>query len=712
MLKKGMWQMGWYFKGYTRSTGNIAKRILLLCLVFSLSTQALLGSRAQASLNYQVPIVSVPSFSPETNAHMTELYESLEPDEQRVVTDLLLEPQKETAELIALWEKLREKEAKIASHIGEEKLRRQIESRKESQQVTVEMPGVGRAEIAVLGQGERSSPFVKLVHHRTGRAYLAIDLDQTPLEQLERLPDNPTDKEREEISFRKFLAFQMRAYTARQLILAGNNRNEAEIETQSKLKQAMTSSSQELARKAWWKRIWSKPQAVQPIDFETQPLGRDVTIIFHRSGQHVRTEQQNSPRSHWERAYWKNYWYSIWERPGYNEEYWRKGGLHRLVVPFTGDYLLGWFFASAQAVASLGLGLLQERISPDPSLAENTFTALAGTSFAFGILFGVFTKTWQNWSYIGSPMVRSMKTWAVSLSYGIIYGLQVNGVGGMLPFTGEGLNREALHMYFMILSNLIIKGWFKVWSMEIPRFRKLVGETLGEFVIPGTTVNTKIQRAGIDSQLFQLLGTIPKIAHLANMQLYLPGIGNIPIGQLVYPLLIPVFHISTVKYVEGYIREHGGSLWNAVLAEPEARDRNLKAFIQKYEKQFGRNEKNQVVRSPKGAIYKDYEKLAIEYRETWEQSKLFHIPYLRTVINGTQDILHRYIFSPSFKLVKKTGQLAIPGLMFLSINAYTLENPHHSHDFLLRQEEKAEKMKKPKVGGSSNKCKNSLDSLE
>ncbi|MEC9282404.1 MAG: hypothetical protein VX642_06810 [Bdellovibrionota bacterium] len=577
-------------------------------------------------------------------------------EHKQIAESYFKEPAQDAKDLMKILSVMKQEEEKWADKIGRDQLRQNIASRNEKLSVSGEVKNLGRFEYTALGTGEFAVPFARIVSDKTQKAYFIFDLDQIPLDQLEVTENEFGERfSNREILRRKKIAFEIRKFKASQLILSGANKDDKHTnpEVDDILKDVLTEDARELKKRPWWKTYIKAPVVQESSSFLANAFGRDITFIFVRNSSHVESESFKRPRSKLDREYWKNYWYSVWEKPQMNDEYWQEPGLRKLKVLLTGDYLLGIFSGFLQFGITHALGYAETMIpgmEPNPEKIE----ALAYSSLYFGIIIGTLTKLYQNWAYIGSPLARNVKSWGIALSYGALFGSLYYGPEFLFPFAGGEQMGEMMWLWVTIFANMVMKGPFKVWSMEIPRFRKAAGLSYGNFEIPwfgGKSIDTKIQQTGVDTQVYQLYGTVFKLMHLLNIS-FVVAAYNIPFGWIAYPGVVPIYHKITMAYVDRQFKKLKGSLYNQIQSEakkPNTKMRNasIKEYYLTYRDQFKRNSKAEIISDHRGRSLKDFEKYALQYREAWERSKfeessnaiIRRIPYLRTVLKGGYDLL-------------------------------------------------------------------------
>lgn len=601
--------------------------------------------------------------------------ESLSREDKKQLKKLFADPVNESIVNAKLISALNEKKKSIAKHYGFDSYLEKVFSRKEKEAVIVQLEGQGYAEVKVIGTGDRAVTVDKIVNEKTGRTYVIVDFDQLPLRHLELSPETMDSEEyKHEMRLRKYLAFHIRSFVSKQLIFSGNTRNVEDIDSElvaKHLKKVLNQPAEEVVSKEMWHSIVKKPGNIQGMDMEGNPFGHDVTLIMVADGKQVRTETHRAPRSKTEGSFWSNYFHAIYEHPEFERKYWEQGGFNKLKILFTGDVFIGWGFAGLQVLVALGLGLIEASALPEAQahLKEAVwvkYEALAKSSAVFGVLFGVYTRTFQNW-YLdygkATWFSRDAKAWAVALAYGFSVYLQIYGVDAALSvFSSKGgvssLNMASLATgawaVFLVVSNIIIKGWSKRWSMEIPKYDKATGESYRNIEIPNRLsveklkldieffnkpIKTSLQKAGIQVQLYQLFGTIPKMAHLADMRINIPGIGMAPVGFLMYPAMIPAFHLWVMKHAESYVGAY------SKIAGPAAKKVASELYPNKELERLTGYEKVQIFKVTSERypyfILRDAERLAIEYRTLWNESKWAKVPYLKTVSVGAFNLAIR-----------------------------------------------------------------------
>ena len=652
---------------------NFFRDFTSFLIIFSIMLGMIPASTAfaQSSRSSQLPILNLPEGMDIENL---EKFDDLFTEEHKQIAETYFkEPAQDAKDLMKILSVMKEEEEKWADKIGREQLRRNIASRNEKLSVSGEVKNLGRFEYTALGTGEFAVPFARIVSDKTQKAYFIFDLDQIPLDQLEVSHDEFGEKLSDrELLRRKKISFEIRKFKASQLILSGANKDEKHVnpEVDDILKDVLTEDAGELKKRPWWKNYIKAPVVQESSSFLANAFGRDITFIFVRNGSHVETESFERPRSKLDREYWKNYWYSIWEKPQMNDEYWQEPGLKKLKVLLTGDYLLGLFSGFLQFGITHALGYAETMIpgmEPNPEKIE----ALAYSSLYFGVIIGTLTKLYQNWAYIGSPLARNIKSWGIALSYGALFGSLYYGPEFLFPFAGGEQMGEMMWLWVTIFANMVMKGPFKVWSMEIPRFRKAAGLSYGNFEIPwfgGKNIDTKIQQTGVDTQLYQLYGTVFKLMHLLNIS-FVVAAYNIPFGWIAYPGVVPIYHKITMAYVDRQFRKLKGSLYNQIQNEakkPKSRMRNasIKEYYLTYRDQFKRNSKGEIISDHRGRSLKDFEKYALQYREAWENSKfedssnaiIRRVPYLKTVLKGGYNLLAKIpYFDVSARMTYETA---------------------------------------------------------
>lgn len=594
--------------------------------------------------------------------------ESLSKEEKNSIKQLFSDPLEESLDNTRLITKLNNKKIEVAKRYGMASYEERVFSRKEKDAVVAHIEGVGFAEVKVIGSGDKAVTVDKIVNEKTGRTYVIVDFAKLPLNHLEVLPEDMGKEEfQKEMRMRKYLAFHIRSFLSKQLIFGGNNRDISKLDKEMAarhVRKILNQDADRVVETKDWHSIVKQPGSISGMDMEGNPFGHDVTLILVNEGKKVRTEFHRAPRSKAESSFWSNYYRAIYEHPEFNETYWEQGGFNKLKILFTGDIAIGWVFAGLQVAAVAGLGFLDVSMN-DPAHSKEIwleYKALGVSSLSFGLLFGVYTRTFQNW-YLdhgkATWLSRDAKAWAVALSYGFTFSflssVYLNDYianGGVLANGQTQVAAITPWAFAVIVSNILIKGWFKRWSLENTRYDKASGESLGRVIIPNRIkidklmvnwklfdkpIKTGMQKSGVQVQWYQLLGTIPKLAYLADMRVNVPGIGVVPIGILMYPAMIPVFHAWAMKRAEAYVGTHSR------IKGPAAKNIARKLYPDIELSDLTGRQKLEILKltSKKYSHYKlrDTEKLAIEYRELWEAAKFGKVPYLKLTTVGAFDFL-------------------------------------------------------------------------
>ncbi|MFK8136743.1 MAG: hypothetical protein AB8E15_00135 [Bdellovibrionales bacterium] len=706
--------------------------------------------------------------------------DGLSEEEKEKIEKSFLRPSGQGIQNLKLITKLESKIQRIEKKIGRDSLIQKIQGGKEQDRVRATIPGVGYAETLDLGKGTRAGYIYKVVNEISSDVTLVVDFKRLPLEFLEsdheskiklrhfialkfrlwlaqqslrseRLKQSSSSIETQEqiIESRQKLAELQRTvdtmsadvsekwkhkidqdrkkYLGAELnrLVANMQINPQEflnssrvdpVEVQKRLEFMSKLDLDELKQNRDWHSILKKPGAIRSTSMTPSPLGPDVTLIFLNGGEFARSTHVEAPRVGGKKrflsgSFWNRYVNAVWEKPEKDPRVIEKNPLVRYTIGFlSGDYLIGTFFATAQMSAAFGMGMIF-------SSNSDIFTGIGWANLVFGFSLGVMTKVFQNWNYLGGKLSRNAKSWLVAVSFGLLaYGLS-DGKNAISPVKeGGGLNFEALNNYRIIIVNTVIKGFFKVYSQEWPKYQKEAGQLKGNltFKIGSKTFDVGVDRAGVALQSYQFLGTIPKMVHLAGTSFsvaYMNSAGEpvsliIPVGFLVYLSGVPLFHAwvefmskrFTYKHSRGskHIKEfyergyQKGTNQKYIEMDKEyLRQLVAENFDLKYEtvknmrryqlidilnqynsshspKPYSRLSANEFLdvlekMQKHGYSLRVYEKAAIKHRREWEESKYYGIPYLRTIGKAVQYVAYKsmrlitYPIKGSEKIARKVS---------------------------------------------------------
>lgn len=437
------------------------------------------------------------------------------------------EPARVTLDLMILARALIEK-ADATANVADK-----IKSRSSDLEVSVEIPGIGKAEFNSLGYKDSGKPFTRFVHYGTGTSYVFIDTDIMPLESLTaeeraQLGEKASEEERD----RKVSRSELNRYTALQQMHTKVHAEEYNpFPDLSELKP-------EEAKDYLTQLVENAKQNPPKKRYDTSSkmkTGRLVKIIGY-SGQ-TQTKQFLNEHQRYEDVpplqrvviYWK----SVKQGTRLNWDYWDKGDIaNKAKGLFTGDVLVGIF----STIMQTGIFVALKGGNVDPL----SLILVAGWAFAFSV-----TPTIRNWINVnGSKSAVLFKSFLNSVVFNYIMLVAIHGAD-----TVFSLSLASFNMAFLAITNAVINNFGKVWWYKIPQMRQRAGLNLREINVGG--FKTKVDQSSIEQQAWYLGSNIFRTADLIAMGTLFSFLGlEFTVSRVALLLSIPTMHYLIMKYAE------------------------------------------------------------------------------------------------------------------------------------------------------------------
>ncbi len=440
--------------------------------------------------------------------------------EETEIKDILKLPTQHTLEILALLKGLYNTMVNEERELGEEAIIKILRKRKDSENIFYEVNGIGKAEPMVIDVGMGRKPIIitRVRHDGLKMSLLFIDKNQIDLAALEafELADRtgllalyepfkglPPEQINTEIVYQRLLIKKIRKIWAGVLMAKWNpsleysplvKLDDKKIDPQvdknirNDVATVLQAPFSEVRKKSWFKSkldkaytLWVDYAAQEKIGSEKQDGNRALlTVLFDgNSGQPPVVNKIQRPKAT-TLEYWKKYWRAIWEPPNYSQETWSNStGWGKIRILATGDYLMGLGFGLALG----GLSFLMSSFFPD-SLPLGLTPAMVGSiSLGWSIFFGVFTQTWQNFTYRGNDFIRFLKNWSTGIGQSYHFNLVSEESLSVLS-QNDQIDLNAIKAHSDILINQSIKSSSKTSLQEKYRFRARKGESDGNLKIP------------------------------------------------------------------------------------------------------------------------------------------------------------------------------------------------------------------------------------
>lgn len=385
-----------------------------------------------------------------------------------------------------------------------------ITGRRSKQAVGIEIPGVGKAELNALGQGENARIFTKIVHYGTKDAHLFFDSQQFDFDFIKKLKVGANADEKEVLKEVEdsltFLIENQRIFSKNQnpnyapfYLTKGNKERLTEIQSQ-------INTTQDEAE--------ALEQSLTLLNTRLESAiakGRRTLVHVFDGGTPYFTKSYDKPTTRKSLSYWYKYWRGIYEKPD-------KKALN-----------IGVLMAMSQGVLAYTFG------GPEAAVL----------SLIWGGVVGVYIRTYINWKGIDSSLaIQTIKVWSISITFAYALMTWIHGFDAVFA---SGLS--SLAMTGHVLANSIGNNLAKAHVEQIPRRRFMHNENLGEISAPIFN-NIKFDRPSLENQLFYLSTFTFKIADLTHYSIQIPGLGVVPIGKILLWSSIPFMHYLTVRYLE------------------------------------------------------------------------------------------------------------------------------------------------------------------
>lgn len=411
---------------------------------------------------------------------------SMSEDEQRFFETLLVEPARETADLLLLLETLEARTRQLESeNINVEQ---RVLTASQKTDVIIELPEIGTARFTVLGYGPSARIFTQVHVYRSNTIYNLVDLDIVNPFEWEGAhvrKDLTTYIETDETGYQK----------VRQYIVVTKRDGSQELLTE----EAFRVKSRHLKM---WKEYYTQKNAqittrtqrhdsFIPIEFQNETGSKEGTEafitamideaknrqtvikhdhhhtradfgihsvnIFHRGSKLVKKEVLNAKKENSGVNSFKNYIRAIKESPNAEWEHWDQ---NRSLKTFnTGDFRTTWRSIFFQELLTIPLALI---LTPEAPHVGPLLT------LTWGVVIGFYNKIYRNaQNYARTPAEKNIAVALVSLSYNYAFGILMFGLQGLNFMTIEGLATNAL-----LWLNVWISSWAKVKFQAIPIARE------------------------------------------------------------------------------------------------------------------------------------------------------------------------------------------------------------------------------------------------
>lgn len=434
------------------------------------------------------------------------------------------EPARVTLDLMILARALIEK-ADSKENAAED-----IRSRESDREISVEIPGLGKAEFNSLGYRGSGKIFTRFVHYQTQTSYVYLDEKIAPIESLteaerEQLGVNAKDVERARAETRG----ELERYTAIQQM--HTKVHPEEYNPFPNLEELKPAEAKEYLEqlvenaKAKPKKKYDNGQKVK--------TGRLVKIITYDGETQVTKSIEEHKRyedlSPMQRV--KLYWKSIKQGTRLNWEYWDHGKLHQKPLTFlTGDVLVSLF----STVMQTGVFLSLKGFNADPF----SILMVSGWAFAFSI-----TPTFRNWINVNSSKSAVLfKSFLNSMVFNYIMLTAIHGADVVFS-----LSLAAFNLAFLSISNAVINNFGKVWWYKVPQMRQRAGLNLKEINIGN--FKTKVDQSSLEQQAWYLGSNIFRTADLIGMGALFTVLAlEFTWSRLAMLVTLPVVHYSIMRY--------------------------------------------------------------------------------------------------------------------------------------------------------------------
>lgn len=448
-------------------------------------------------------------------------------DEKSFIKKYFDEPARVTLDLLILARALAEKAATIVDVADK------IKSRRSDQEISVELPGIGKAEFNSLGYKDSGKIFTRFVHYGTGTSYIFLDTDIVPLDRLTaedkaslgdyKAIDEERDRSQSRSESNRYIAIQ-------QMHTKVHPEEYNPFPNLSEIKPGEAASYlQELvdfAKKNPPKKKYDTSKKIK--------TGRLVKVIAYSGKEQVvkqiKEYQRYEDLSPIQRV--AIYWRSVKQGTRLNWDYFDHGKIYQKPLSLlTGDVLVSLF----STVMQTGIFAALKGTSDPFSLL-----LVGGWAFAFSI-----TPTARNWVNVNSSKSAVLfKSFLNSVIFNYILLTAIHGADVVFS-----MSTVAFNLAFLSVTNALINNFGKVWWYKIPQMRERAGMNLKKANILG--LKTKVDQSSFEQQAWYLGSNIIRTADLIAMG-SLFSIMNIDftLSRVVMLMSIPTMHFLIMKYSE------------------------------------------------------------------------------------------------------------------------------------------------------------------
>ncbi len=447
-------------------------------------------------------------------------------NEKAFIEKYFNEPARVTLDLMLLARALSEKADLILD------VDNKIKSRNSSEEVAVEIPGLGKGEFNSFGYKEQGKIFTRFVHYQTETSYVFIDTDIMPLnelteEDITRMAKGAKDEERA----RKQLRSEVDRYIALQQMHTKAPPSEYTPFPD------ITQIDAESAKSYLDELVENAKQNPPKKNYDTGKkirTGRLVKVIAYSGKEQVVKDIKEFQRyedvSPLARV--SIYWRSIKQGTRLNWQYYDHGNIFQKGGTFiTGDALVSLFSTAAQTTVFAAL-----KGTADPF----SLILVSGWAFAFSI-----TPTARNWINVNSSKSAVLfKSFLNSVAFNYILLTAIHGADVVFA-----LNATALNLAFLSISNALINNFGKVWWYKVPQMRQRAGLNLREVNIGN--FKPRVDQSSFEQQAWYLGSNIFRTADLIAMGTLFTVMGlEFTASRVAMLLSIPTMHYFITKYAE------------------------------------------------------------------------------------------------------------------------------------------------------------------
>lgn len=448
-------------------------------------------------------------------------------NEKAFIEKYFNEPARVTLDLMILARALAEKAESVTD------VANKIKSRSAEQEISVEIPGLGKAEFNSFGYKDSGKIFTRFVHYGTGTSYIFLDTDIVPLDSLTatekaqlggyKAIDEERDRQQSRSESNRYIALQqMHTKVHPEEYNPFPNLSEIKPEEAASYLQELVDN----AKKNPPKKKYDTSSKIK--------TGRLVKVIAYSGKEQVVKQIKEYKRyedlSPLQRV--AIYWRSVKQGTRLNWDYWDHGKIYEKPLSFlTGDVLVSLF----STVMQTGIFAALKGTSDPVSLL-----LVGGWAFAFSI-----TPTARNWVNVNSSKSAVLfKSFLNSVIFNYIMLTAIHGADVVFS-----MNAAAFNLAFLSITNALINNFGKVWWYKIPQMRQRAGMNLREVNIAG--IKTKVDQSSFEQQAWYLGSNVIRTADLIAMG-SLFSILNIDftLSRVVMLLSIPTMHLFIMKYAE------------------------------------------------------------------------------------------------------------------------------------------------------------------